>query len=238
MRKELAYLLVLALAAGCAGSRSSGSASATTVRKPPTFALPGVPLRDDLPSEEKPEVQAEETPAPAAEAAPAPAAPTPAPAPAVQADPVPAAKPAPAVKPAGALDPEKEIAYHLKAARRYSGAKRYRSAAAEYGAAAGFMAAGDDRLVHTGERQGAMLLRAGDMAKAQPYFQSAAAKAAELNSSGRDAVNAYLGLAYCQEKAGKTAEAVASYEKALVLTDNPQVKAKVAKTLDGLKKTK
>lgn len=232
MRKEFALLMVFALAAGCSGTRSAGgSAGNTAARKPPTFALPGVPLKEDLPQAAEPAAE-EAAPAPAAEAAPAETAPAAAAAPAEAA---PAPVPAEA-KPAAGAESEKELAFHLRSARRYAARKQYRSAAAEYGASLGFIPEGDARAVHALERQGAMVLRAGDAAKAQEYFQAAINKANGMKASGRDVANAYLGLGYCQEQAKKIPEALASYEKALDFSTSPNVKAKIAKTISDLKK--
>lgn len=221
MRKEFAFLIVLALAAGCSGTRGArDSAGDAGPKKPPAFALPGVPLREDLPPAAEP--AAEET----AEA--------PAPAPAAEAKP---AAPAPAAAPAAeTTESEKELAFHLRSARRYAAAKRYRSAAAEYGAALAFIPAGDARAVHSLERQGAMVLKAGDTAKAQEHFQAAIGKANGLKASGSDLANAYLGLGYCQEQAKKIPDALASYEKAMDFSPSPRVKAKIAKTISDLKK--
>lgn len=220
--------MVFALAAGCSGTRSAGdSAGNTAPRKPPTFALPGVPLREDLPQAAEPAAE-EAAPAPAAEAKPEEPAPAAAPA---------ETAPAPAeAKPAAGSESEKELAFHLRSARRYAAAKRYRSAAAEYGASLGFIPEGDARAVHALERQGAMVLRAGDAAKAQEHFQAAINKANGMKASGRDVANAYLGLGYCQEQAKKIPEALASYEKALDFSTSPNVKAKIAKTISDLKK--
>lgn len=220
--------MVFALAAGCSGTRSAGgSAGNTAARKPPTFALPGVPLKEDLPQAAEPAAE-EAAPAPAAEAKPEEPAPAAAPA---------ETAPAPAeAKPAAGSESEKELAFHLRSARRYAAAKRYRSAAAEYGASLGFIPEGDARAVHALERQGAMVLRAGDAAKAQEHFQAAINKANGMKASGRDVANAYLGLGYCQEQAKKIPEALASYEKALDFSTSPNVKAKIAKTISDLKK--
>ena len=185
------------------------------VGKPLPFALPGVPLRSELEDEpdaatdEEKEIEAALPPAgsPPAEAAPAPAAP--------------AAK--------------GDLEFHLEAAGRYSARKKYRSAAAEYGAALPFLPAGDARAVRVLERQGAMLLRAGALPKAQEYFLSAIDKAKELNSSGNDLADSYLGLGYCQEKAGKVPDAIGSYEKAMQLSGSKKIKARLAKTISDLK---
>lgn len=218
MRNKFATLLALALLAGCAGNKKEEDLGLDRVElpsreagvKPPEFALPGVPLRSELEAEDKKE-------AAVPEAAP-------------QAEPPAAAQPAAA--PAG---DEKELDFHLGAARRYAAARKYRSAAAEYGAAAKFVAPGDPRAVHLAERQGAMLMKGGNEAKAAELFR--AAIAAEQNGTGPDLANAHLGLGYCLEKAGKTAEALASYEKALALSTNRRVKARLAKTIADLKKT-
>lgn len=230
MRKEFAFLMVLALAAGCAGTRSaSDPGGGAAAGKPPTFALPGVPLREDLPPAAEP-AAAE----PAAAAVPA------EPAPAAAAAQAPASAPiAAAVEPAAApadAESEKELAFHLRSARRYAAAKRYRSAAAEYGASLGFIPAGDARAVHALERQGAMVLRGGDPAQAQEHFQAAISKANGMKASGKDVANAYLGLGYCQEQAKKIPDALASYEKAMDFSTSPNVKAKIAKTISDLKK--
>lgn len=223
--------MVFALAAGCSGTRSAGgSAGNTAARKPPTFALPGVPLREDLPQAAEPAAE-EPAPAPAPAAEAKPEEPAPAAAPAET-----AAAPAEAKPPAAGSESEKELAFHLRSARRYAAAKRYRSAAAEYGASLGFIPEGDARSVHALERQGAMVLKAGDTAKAMEHFQAAIARANGMKASGRDVANAYLGLGYCQEQAKKIPDALASYEKAMQFSTSPKIKSRIAKTISDLKK--
>lgn len=224
--------MLLAFLAGCSGSRKSGGGG-DAVENPrgesaggstPAFALPGVPLKSEMQA------------APAAEKSPEAAALPPAevkPAEANTAEPKPAeARPAEAAAAAGG-----DLEFHLRAARKYSAAKRYRSAAAEYGAAAGFLPAGDARAVNLLERQGAMMLRAGDEHKAQARFTAAIETAKELNISGKDLADAYLGLGYCLEKANKIPEAISNYEKARVLSASKTIKARISKTISDLKKT-
>lgn len=222
MRKISAAFLILAFLSGCSGSRRSGEAGKNTRTEsagatPPAFALPGVPMKTDLPiagvEETPPETPAE----PPAEAAPAEAKPE-------------EAKPAEA-----AADTSKELDFHLAAAGRYAAKKRYRSAAAEYGAALGFLPAGDARAVRLLERQGAMLLRAGDGKKAREYFLSAIGKAGELKTAGKDLADSHLGLGYCLEKDKKVGDAISNYEKALELSAGKKTKARIARTISDLK---
>ncbi len=228
--------------AGCSGTRKSNS-GARDVRNPPEFALPGIPMKNELladPSEVKnPETSA----APAEEAKPAEAKPDetipaetpPAEARTAQANPV-EPKPEQAKPAAATAEPSGDLKYHLDAAARYSVRRQYRSAAAEYGAAVPFLPAGDARAVHLLERQGAMMLKAGNEPKAQEQFLSAIEKAKELSISGLDLTNSYLGLGYCQEKAKKIADAISSYEKALELSTSQTVKDRLANTISDLKK--
>lgn len=216
MKNKSSTLLALALLAGCAGSKKEDLGldrvelpSREAAAKPLEFALPGVPLRSELEAEARAEA-----------AAPAPAAGPQEPA-------------APAAAPAGE---EKELDFHLGAARRYAAARKYRSAAAEYGAAAKFLPPGDPRAVHLAERQGAMLLRSGSESRAAELFR-AAIEGAGPAGSGPDLANAHLGLGYCLERAGNTAEALASYEKALALSSSRRLKTRIAKTIADLKKT-
>ncbi|HAT72279.1 MAG TPA: hypothetical protein DCS63_05635 [Elusimicrobia bacterium] len=184
---------------------------------PPVFALPGVPLKTEqmgeLPAPQAEEMNAADPAVPPVEAAPAETAPT-------------AAAPAPG----------KDLDFHLAAANKYSAKKKYRSAAAEYGAALGFLTAGDARAVRLLERQGAMLLRAGDGAGAQGHFLAAIGKAKELNVSGKDLAAAHLGLGYCLEKVNNIPDAIINYEKALQLSSGKTIKARIAKTISDLKK--
>lgn len=230
MQKKFGVFLILALLAGCSGNKKTagliGDINIPPEKAegaPPAFALPGVPLKNNEPApaaEKKTEAQ----PAPAAEVKPEAAAPAPAPAPAE------AAVSSPAAVSGGDLE------FHLRSARKYSAAKRYRSAAAEYGAAVAFLPAGDAREVQLLERQGAMMLRVGDEAKAQEHFLAAIARAGALNVSGNDLANSYLGLGYCQEKAKKPADAIGSYEKAMELSASKKIKDRIAKTISDLKK--
>lgn len=211
MRKTFTAILCSLSLAACSSpetSRKYGAADYASLEKnavgaTPAFALPGVPLKEDLPA------------APAADK--------------ISADPAEAAPAAAAAGPAG------DLAYHLSSARKYSAGKKYRSAAAEYGAALGFLPAGDARAVGLLERQGAMLLKAGNEPKAQEYFLSAVEKAKELKSSGKDLAASYLGLGYCQERAKKVQDAISSYEKALELTGGKKTREKIAETIRGLK---
>ncbi|MDD5209364.1 MAG: tetratricopeptide repeat protein [Elusimicrobiales bacterium] len=221
MHKKFTLVLSLILLAGCFGSRkpkSGGSAAKNPREKAaPEFALPGVPMKSDsealLPEEKKPELAAEPVEAVKPE----------------EAKPA-EAKPAETAAAAGG-----DLEFHLAAASKYFAKRRYRSAAAEYGAAVPFLPAGDARAVRLLERQGAMMLKAGNEAKAQEHFLSAVNKAKELKSSGKDLADAYLGLGYCQEKANKVAEAVDSYEKARALSDSKKVKDRITKTISDLK---
>ncbi|MBI4350315.1 MAG: hypothetical protein HY550_02645 [Elusimicrobia bacterium] len=238
MRNATAFFFALALLAGCSGNRKSDSAAGGGSDLParavagarPAFALPGVPLREDA----QPAAAEKEPEAPASSAAAA------APEQAAPAEPVAEARPA-EDKPAEAAPPAPAAAsgdldFHLAAAGKYSVKKKYRSAAAEYGAALGFIPAGDARAVHALERQGAMLLRAGDEPGAKEYFLSAISRAGELGTSGKDLSNAYLGLGYCLEKAHKVKDAIGSYEKARRLASGKKARARISRTINDLKK--
>lgn len=225
MRKISAAFLILALLSGCSGARKSGGAgnadkntrTESAGSTPPAFALPGVPMKTDLPIAGVEEKTPEAPVAPPAEAAPA------------------EAKPEEARSAEAVVDTPGELDFHLAAAGKYAAKKRYRSAAAEYGAALGFLPAGDARAVRLLERQGAMLLRAGDGPKAGGHFLSAIKKAEELKTSGKDLADAYLGLGYCMEKAKRIPDAVKSYEKALEFSASKKIKARIAKTISDLK---
>lgn len=222
MRKISASFLILILLAGCSGARRSGGAGKnarveSAGATPPAFALPGVPMKADLPIAGVEEKTSEAPAAPPAEAAPAEAKPE-------------EAKPA-----AVTADTSGELDFHLAAAGKYAAKKRYRSAAAEYGAALGFLPAGDARAVRLLERRGAMLLRAGDGPGASEHFLSAIKKAEELKTSGKELADSYLGLGYCLEKEKKVRDAINSYEKALELSRGKTVKARIAKTISDLK---
>jgi tetratricopeptide (TPR) repeat protein len=234
MRKAFAAVLCLTVLAGCAWTRKSDNSDIVIDYPrgrngngtPPPFALPGVPLRSDLaPAAARP---AEYRPAETAAAPPVsvmPAEAKPAPAPAKTSAPVPAAAKA-----------AEDFEFHISAAKRYAGKKQYRSAAAEYAAAGGYLPAGDARAVHLLERQGAMLLRAGDEPKALERFSGAIETAAQAGHTGNDLANAHLGRAYCLEKAGKVPDALQNYERALALSSSKVIKARIAETIGGLKK--
>ena len=232
--------MCFALFSGCAWTRKSDSGDIVIdyprgrngSGTPPAFALPGVPLRNDL-AAAAPERKPEAPPSPA-EYKPAETAAAPAVTPAAKPAPVPAKTPAPA--PAPAAKTAEDFEFHFSAAKRYAGKKQYRSAAAEYAAAGGYLPAGDARAVHLLERQGAMLLRAGDEPKAQERFRGAIETAKLIGHSGNDLANAHLGLAYCLEKAGKVPDALQNYERALALSSNKTIKARIAETIGGLKK--
>lgn len=217
MQKTLTVVLLLVCLTGCSWMRKSGKSGSapktppkkTAAKTTPAFALPGVPMANNQPVEPAEEKKTETAAAPSGEA-----------------------RPAEAAAASG-----KDLEFHLDAAGKHSARKRYRSAAAEYGAAIAFLPAGDARAVHLLERQGAMLLRAGNMPKAQEHFLAAIEKAKELNSSGSDLADSYLGLGYCQEKEAKIQEAISSYEKALELSAGKTVKARIANTISDLKKT-
>lgn len=239
----------MALLAGCSGMRKSDS-DALGLDKPlngadlasaPDYALPGVPLRSEVMRDVPPTPPAEKAPVPevtppagtkTAEAKPAEAKP----AEAAPAETVSAAAAPAGTKPAAA-DTGKDLAFHMAAAAKYSARKKYRSAAAEYGAAVEFLPAGDERAVRLLERQGAMMLKAGAVSKARPYFEAAIGKAKDLNVSGKALADSYLGLGYCQEKAKKVQDAIDSYQKALELTGGKTAKDRISQTIIDLKKT-
>lgn len=230
MIRTLTVLLAAVLLAGCSlmrrgekepepeiPSRSGDSSQA--------MSLPGVPL-NFMPPPEKPKYAAKRAPAPA-----------PAPGPAEEDAPPARTEAAPAAPAPAATADSGDLDYHIAAAKKYALRKKYLSAAAEYGAAVPFVPAGDARAVQLLERQGAMLLRGGNEAKAQDAFKAAIAKAEDLKTSGPDLGNAYLGLGYCQEKAGKVKDAIKTYEKALELAPR-KAKAKISQTIADLKSKK
>jgi len=235
MLKSFSLVFVIALLAGCSWQsrsdrRSAGKSTrgddSFSVTAPP-FVLPGVPL-----GSARPTITSRVQPAAPATAA-VPEAPEEAQQP--EGEPTAAelkdvgAAPAQAVK-NGDLD------FHLAAADKYAAKKKYRSAAAEYGAAQGSLPARDPGAVHLLERQGAMFLKAGAVLKAQGYFDSAIKKAGELKTAGEDLAEAYMGLGYCQEKANKVPEAIASYGKARDYSGKRTVKARLSKTISELQK--
>jgi tetratricopeptide (TPR) repeat protein len=235
MTKKFTAALILVLLAGCSGNRKSDSddlgldnpRAVSGIQTPKDFVLPGVPMKSELPPALA-ELNKAEVPA-----APGEVTKTEAPAEAPAEVKTATAAPAEAV-PAPASN--KDLEFHLAAAGKYFSRKQYKSAAAEYDAALPFLPAGDARAVRLLERQGAMLLKARKDLKAQEQFEAAIAKAKELNASGEDLANAYLGLGYCQEKAKKAPEAIASYEKAIELTGSKDLKARLAGTINDLKK--
>ncbi len=252
MKEIFAALTMIALLAGCSGTRRGAAASGADdlgggkdISMPPSFALPGVPLRN---YKEEPAAKPAAAPSGSGTVEVEPADKNSAPS-SASAEPVyilaPAGKAAPSAAPSAssapaagaepAADP-RDLKFHLAAARRYYARKKYLSAAAEFKAALRFLPAGDARAVYLLERQGAMLLRAGRLEKAQEDFKAAIAKAGDVGSSGEDLANAYLGLGYCQERTGNIAEAVANYQKAMAFTSRKMIKARLADTIRELKK--
>jgi tetratricopeptide (TPR) repeat protein len=251
MTKKMGVLLIFSLLAGCSGNTKSDSALGLDSPpdrgangKVPVFALPGVPMKSEMEADETAKKSEPAAEAPAADPSAAPAAlhsakplgalpgvpPPAAPAPAKPLEPAVAAPAAPAAD-------SGDLTFHLNAAKKYAAKRRYRSAAAEYEAAVPFLPAGDARAVRLLERQGAMMLKLNKKDKAQGYFEAAVAKAKDLNAPAADGLGeAYLGLGYCQEKAGKAQDAVASYEKAMELSDSKTVKARLADSIAALKK--
>ncbi len=214
--------MILTFLAGCSGAGKSGGAGTnprveTAGAAPPAFALPGVPMKADRAVAGMEEKKPAAPFTPPAEAGPA----------EVKTE---EARPA-----AVAADTQGELDFHLAAAGKYAVRKKYRSAAAEYGAALGFLPAGDARAVGLLERQGAMLLRAGDGHRAGEYFLSAIKKAGELKTSGKELADSYLGLGYCMEKADRIPDAVKSYEKALEFSGSKKIKTRIARTISDLK---
>ncbi len=256
MKEIFTALTIIALLAGCSGTWRGAAASRTgdlgggkDISMPPNFALPGVPLRNY-----KEEPAAKPASAPSGigtvEVEPADKSSVPS---SASAEPVyilaPAGKvksgapsaAAPSVSSASAVGAEQsagspDLKFHLSAARRYYARKKYLSAAAEFKAAMRFLPAGDARAVYLLERQGAMLLRAGQLEKAKEDFKAAIAKAGAVGSSGEDLANSYLGLGYCQERTGNVAEAVGNYQKAMAFTSREMIKTRLADTIAGLKK--
>ena len=224
MKKTLTAFLFLAVLTGCAWIKRNSSKNTAfsnprteAIGNPPDFALPGVPLRSEL--QEKPQAPA---PAAAAEPAPKPRQET--------------AAAQPATKPVEAAADNKELDFHLGAAQRYASSRKYLSAAAEYKAAQALMPPGDVRKVYVLERQGAMFLRADDIAKAKESFSSAIQRAQSLNLAGNDLANAYLGLAYCLELEKNIPAAIENYQKVLPLSASNIIKGRVTQTIANLKK--
>lgn len=234
MGRILIAVLTLALLSGCAVLKKKGAAGKEEHIDIPSrdgdrsqaFSLPGVPLKF-MP----PPAREKAPPAPEKENATA-AAPTGAPQ--AQAN-APAAAPEETLAAQNTPEAEEELQFHVGAAKKYYSKKQYKSAAAEYGAALRFVPAGDPRAVNLLERQGAMLLRADNCAKAGEIFRGAIKKAKDLNSSGKDLANSHLGLGYCLEKQSVIPEAIENYERARELSTGKTARARIAKTIRELK---
>ncbi|MDA8131335.1 MAG: hypothetical protein M0011_07515 [Elusimicrobia bacterium] len=239
MQKALTTLLIAALLSGCAMFRKKGTASqpgetarAASAAAAPSFALPGIPLKnDDEPETARPAARA------AKQASPSPAAEEQRPADPLDSPSSASPAAAPAAASAAPASGGKDLEFHLKAARKYAARRKYLSAAAEYRAALDYVPAGDPLAVHALEREGAMTLRTGDTAKAAGYFETAIKKAADLGVANNDLSNAHIGLGYCLEKNKDVSGALANYEKALKYATSKTTKARLNDTIESLKKT-
>lgn len=135
--------------------------------------------------------------------------------------------PAPASVRAGAVEA-------LKSARSHTARKEYKKAYSEYEHALAVLPKTDARRIFALERQGMLLLKEKNLAKAKKAYLDAIQTAKHLKNTGRDTMNAYSGFAYCLKKEGDIDGAARNYQIAMDLAVDDKAKTKIKKALDKL----
>jgi tetratricopeptide (TPR) repeat protein len=124
----------------------------------------------------------------------------------------------------------------ITAAEETLGRNELDKAFALYGSASESIPTDDKRQTRVLERQGLILIKQNNCARAKRFYSAAIRTAKKHNLRGRDVAGAYSGLAYCQEKSGDPDWAAANYRAAINVTDDAALKAELQKRLAGLKK--
>jgi hypothetical protein len=125
---------------------------------------------------------------------------------------------------------------YMTAAEEALGRNELDKAFALYGKASESIAPEDKRQTRILERQGLILIKQNNCARAKRFYSAAIRTAKKHNLRGRDVAGAYSGLAYCQEKSGDPGWAAANYRAAINATDDAALKAELQKRLAALKK--
>ena len=141
----------------------------------------------------------------------------------------------PANNPVAATAAQRTYQDCLKSAGAYIAQKDYKNAVLEFEAALKALPNNDKRKVYIFEQQGEMYIKLNNIPKAKEFYLAAIQAAKKSGVATTTVVNAYLGLAYCFEKAGNTAPAIKNYEKALELSNNTKTKTRIRNILKKLK---
>lgn len=123
---------------------------------------------------------------------------------------------------------------YMEYAEDYLSQRDYENAFIQYGNASKSISVDDERQVYILERQGLTLIKRKNCKRAKRFYAAAIRIAKKLKVADKNVVNAYSGLAYCQEKSGNTDWAATNYKKALKLTDDANLKTKILKRLEKL----
>lgn len=124
----------------------------------------------------------------------------------------------------------------LHSAEGYRKQGDYEKALAEYGNALKALPVNDKRVIYVLERRGLMNTKLGNLSGAKGSYAGSITAAKKLNIADTTVINAYLGLAYAQEKTGGTQAAIRNYRKALQLTTDPGTRAQIQKALQRLER--
>ena len=123
---------------------------------------------------------------------------------------------------------------YIENAENYLMQKDYENAFIEYGNASETLDKEDKRQIDILERMGLILLKQKNYLRSEKFYYASIKTAKTLDITDEIVVSAYLGLAYCQKKRGKTDWAIINYKTALKLTKNPNTKLRIEKTLNNL----
>ncbi len=130
--------------------------------------------------------------------------------------------------------PQGRYEAYMKYAENYLTKKNYKNAFLLYGNASKTLSKEDERQIYILERMGLILVKQKNYSRAEKFYLTAIKTVKNLSITNTNAVNAYLGLAYCQKKRGKTNWAIINYKTALKLTENPNTKLRIEKALNKL----
>ncbi|MCK5358075.1 MAG: PorV/PorQ family protein, partial [Elusimicrobiales bacterium] len=120
---------------------------------------------------------------------------------------------------------------YMKYAENHLTQKDYENAFVLYNKASKSLSKEDKRQIYLLERMGLTLLKQKNHSKAENFYYASIQIAKDLSITDTDVVNAYLGIAFCQEKMGKIKWSRINYKTALKLTKNPDTKLRIEKAL-------
>jgi tetratricopeptide (TPR) repeat protein len=120
-------------------------------------------------------------------------------------------------------------------ALKYISQKKYGSASDEFNKALAALSEEDPRKIYVYERLGWLALMQNDVDSAEGFYAAGTYQAENMETYDKNAVSAYRGEAFCNEKQGNILSAIGNYGKALKYTTDKAARAKLQKKIRSLK---